>query len=163
MLVSSYASHAGAKNIFYQKIDNLTIGVVRQSQTDQLNFRLNKKYIKTFKPKLLGFVSAYWLDLREPKLLLTTWESGSAIRTIVFAIKGNKVKELLSLGSYGSPEIVDIDNDGQFELIFWNDKLLLSDSEVLIKPSIATIYKYINEKYIVLDKRSWDTRFIKNQ
>jgi hypothetical protein len=55
--------------------------------------------------------------------LLTTWTSGSAHRLVVFSLSGDSVTEVLSEGWKGNPEFVDLDSDGELEIVIPEDWL----------------------------------------
>lgn len=99
----------------------------------------------------------YSIPLSENNLL-TVWETGSAYSSIIFHYDGSMIKESLSIGSDEPPEIVDINNDGKYELFFSKEKVFLKDKLSFENSTRCSLY---NGEYKTDFTKSWVSRFSK--
>jgi hypothetical protein len=142
--------------ILYQKMDICTVKISVSSHQRTIKFinNMNKVY-GTYKTND-GFVTGFSLERNK---YVTIWETGSALRTVIFLIGETSINSILDVYSYSPPEIVDIDNDGELEMIFWKGKFIMSGNQVIDRPKQAEIYKFNGNKYVSVETRPWITRF----
>ncbi|MBI5695095.1 MAG: hypothetical protein HZC51_05040 [Nitrospirae bacterium] len=93
--------------------------------------------------------------------LVTVWETGSAVHLTIFSMIHGKIVAVMDESMKGFPEIADIDNDGEFEIITTLDNFLTDykTNKVVQLPEEADIYKWDGEKYFLLNIVPWKQRF----
>lgn len=85
--------------------------------------------------------------------LLTVWTAGSAHRLKIFAVTGNAIREVLSVGWKGDPEFVHLTKDNELEI-------LIPVEEFPGRwPQFAERYQWNGTEYILVDKVAWEDRF----
>ena len=91
---------------------------------------------------------------REGKRLITTWATGSGHRTGIFAIVNGAVQVVFWIGWNHPPQFVDIDGDGEEEIIHAVPVFPSSKT-----PEVAEIYKWDGREYKLLRNVPWARRF----
>ena len=133
----------GRKLSFYKKIDDKLIKKYKYETGD-------------------SFLTMYPLSEINGNLL-TIWGGGSAYHFNVFSLKDNEIRIVLEAGSKALPEIADIDNDGEYEILIWagnfevlktkeNTELSFFEKKRIFKWQTADIYKLIKTV-------PWENRF----
>lgn len=110
--------------------------------------RLIEKYRFT---TTLFFVGMY--PTPDGERLVTTWAAGSAYRTIIFALQREAVRGVLWLGWQWPLEFVDLDGDGEEEIIHGVDGFAGAP------PERADIYKWTGRDYQLLRSVPWSARY----
>lgn len=72
----------------------------------------------------------------------TLWSTGSAMTFRVFGPTSTGIGLLLEKGLQVPPELVDLDGDGQVELILTAGRFLVSNGRSVESPSSCSIYKW---------------------
>jgi len=91
--------------------------------------------------------------------LMTIWGGGSAYHIVIFSEIGEDVKIVLRTGSYFMPEIADVDNDGEYELIVSEGKNIISvDHKQIVLPESATVLKWVGKRYTRIWAGPWADR-----
>lgn len=85
--------------------------------------------------------------------LITTWASGSAFRTGIFALDQNDVRVVLWVGGKWPVEFVDLDGDGEPEIVH------ASDGAAGSAPTKAVIYRWSGREYQRVRDVSWLERY----
>jgi hypothetical protein len=88
--------------------------------------------------------------------LITTWASGSAYRTGVFVMEKDDVRLVLWFGWKSPPEFVDLDGDGEDEVIQPVYRLYRPGS---FAPSEAIIWRWNGNGYSVVRRAPWAERY----
>lgn len=150
---------------FYQNhIDHETLPGRKLSFYKEKDTKLIKKYeFETGD----SFLAMYPLSVTNGNLL-TIWGSGSAYHFDVFSFKDNEIKIVLEAGSKALPEIVDLDNDGEYEILIWrnfeplknkeNKKDGFFETKRLYKWKTADIYKWDGKAYRLIRTVPWASR-----
>lgn len=91
----------------------------------------------------------------EGSRLITTWAAGSGHRTVIFAWEKDVVRGVLWLGWQRPPEFVDLDGDGEEEIIH------AVPNVPSYRPSdTAEIYKWTGRDYQLLRTVPWSDRYL---
>lgn len=72
----------------------------------------------------------------------TLWSTGSAMTFRVFGPTSSGIGLLLEKGLQLPPELVDLDGDGQVELILTTGRHLVADDKSVESPSSCSVYKW---------------------
>lgn len=122
--------------------------------------KINKNFIKIHEFETAdNFLSMYFLSDYNGNLM-TIWISGSAYHFYVFSLIDKKIKLVLESGSKLTPEIVDIDNDGKYEILVTDGAFLIdSDTKKVISyPESTNIYKWDGKSYKLIQIVHWKNR-----
>lgn len=141
--------------LLYQNFDDCNIKVTAINNQRFIEFNSKGKTLETYKTTD-GFVTGFILENNK---YITIWETGSALKIVIFLIKETSVLNILTVSSYSPPEIIDVDNDGEFELVFWEGKFMTSGKQIIERPKQAKIYKFNGSKYVNIETRPWESRF----
>jgi hypothetical protein len=92
--------------------------------------------------------------------LLAIWGGGSAYHFVIFSVISGELKVTLRDGSYSMPEIVDFDNDGEYEILITNGKLLVDakSKTIISRPESATLYRWNGRFYQPAWTGPWEAR-----
>lgn len=128
------------KMSFFQQIDHQFIEVYRETKIGY------------------GFDSMYPIN----NDLLTIWAAGSGFNFRVFSWIDDEIQVTLDTGSQQFPEIVDVDNDGYYEILVVSEgKFMINagDRTILQLPETTAIYKWDGQKYDLWKTVPWKQRF----
>jgi hypothetical protein len=152
------------------KKEYLCIVTLQKSQTSgysipnfQLSFyekvkdKLVKKYVYE---TMASFLSLY--PIGEVGNLVTIWVAGSGYQFVIFSASDDKIKIVFDDGSKSIPEIVDIDNDGQYELLVTKGDLLINSKtkEVIALPEGRDVYKWDGNTYVKIGFIPWGNKIV---
>ena len=87
--------------------------------------------------------------------LLTIWGGGVAYHFLIFSMVENKVHVVLEDGSYFLPDIIDIDGDGEQEILVTIGKFTTTRANQIIPPEGRRIYKWSEKEYILIGILPW--------
>lgn len=87
--------------------------------------------------------------------LITTWAAGSGHRTVIFAWEKDEVRGVLWLGWQRPPEFVDLDGDGEEEIIH-----AVPNVPSFLPPDTAEIYKWTGRDYQLSRTVPWPDRYL---
>lgn len=90
----------------------------------------------------------------------TLWSTGSAMTFRAFGPTASGVGLLLEKGLQVPPELVDLDGDGQVELILTAGRHLVTNDKTVESPSSCSIYKWSprNRRFDVMRTVPWSKR-----
>jgi hypothetical protein len=134
-----------------KKIDNAII------KFERVNFykKTKNKLYKIHEFEEMGFFGIYPLYDGN---LMTIWVGGSAFHINVFTITNKgKITIALKEGTKTMPEIVDIDEDGIFEILLSSGSVFLKDSNK-VYPETTRIYKWDGKAYKLMKTITWKSR-----
>lgn len=137
------------------KVDDNTYPDRRLTFYKKIGDKFNKLY--QFKPGDY-FLSMY--PTSDNGNLVTVWVTGSAYRFYIFSFIDKEIKLVLDEGSKLMPEIVDIDNNGEDEILISSGNYLIDakTKKVLSYPESTRIYKWNGKSYALIKTVPWKTR-----
>lgn len=148
----------------------VTLNKIKIEDTSFLNRRLNFykkmgdkfKKIYEFNPGDI-FLSMY--PLSDNGNLVTVWVTGSAYRFYIFSFIDERIKLVLDEGSKAMPEIVDIDNDGEDEILITEGAFLTDykTKKIISRPESTRIYKWEGKSYKLIKTVPWKNRLGTNR
>lgn len=138
------------------KVDNNTYPDRKLTFYKKMGAKFKETY--QFKPGDF-FLSMY--PISDSGNLITVWVTGSAYRFYIFSLVNNEIKLVLDEGSKLMPEIVDIDNDGEDEILISSGAFLVDamTKEVISKPESTRVYKWNGKSYKIIKTVPWKDRF----
>lgn len=92
--------------------------------------------------------------LGDDRRLVTTWISGSASRTGVFYVARSDVRIVLWLAWQQTPEFVDLDGDGETEVV-----AAVPTFPGTRPPEEAEVYRWDGQQYVMARRVPWPLRF----
>jgi len=90
--------------------------------------------------------------------LITTWETGSAQALIIFARRGDEIREVFSWAGKTTPEYVGLANNGVPYLVVTDGEVFETEGKTTY-PETASIYAWEGSGYVLQKKVSWEKRF----
>lgn len=138
------------------KIENTSFPDRRLNFYKKIGDKLKKIY--EFKPGDI-FLSMY--PLSDNGNLATVWVTGSAYRFYIFSFIDNGIKLVLDEGSKAMPEVVDIDNDGEDEILITEGAFLIEKDtkKIISRPKSVRVYKWDSKSYKLIKTVPWENRF----
>jgi hypothetical protein len=120
---------------------------------EKVKDKLVKKYIYE---TMASFLCSYPLADAGGNLV-TIWVGGSGLQFLVFSNRDHEVQIVFDDGSKSMPEIVDIDNDGQYELLITKGDFLINykTKEVISLPEGRDVYKWNGNTYVKIGFIPW--------
>ena len=114
--------------------------------------RRGRAFVETHRLRAeLLFTTMYAID---DNRLVTNWTRGAASRTGIFAVEKGGVRLLLWLSWVWPPMFVDLDGDGEDEVIY-----AVPRYPQMKGPETAKIYKWTGRDYHLLRTVPWPERF----
>jgi hypothetical protein len=138
------------------KPDYSQIPICEFSFYEKKKDKLVKKYAYE---TMASFLSMYPLSDAGGNLL-TIWVGGSGYQFLVFSISGDEIKIVFDDGSKGMPEIIDIDNDGKYELLVMEGAFTINykTKEVITLPEGTDVYKWNGNTYVKIGFIPWGNK-----
>ena len=132
--------------------------------TFQLSFyensknKLVKKYVYE---TMASFLSLYPLGEAGGNLV-TIWIGGSGYQFVVFSISEGEIKIVFDDGSSSMPEFIDIDNDGDYEILITQGAFRINykTKEVITLPEARDVYKWNGDTYVKIKSIPWQNKLL---
>ena len=90
---------------------------------------------------------------------ITMWTGGSSYHFNILRIFESKIDFVLESGSHNFPEFVDIDNDGELEILISEGSFLTSTKGKITYPEKTDVYKWDGKSYPLVKTVLWKNRF----
>lgn len=139
--------------------NRFAVVVEGRRQTDQLPARIlsfyvrkGRRFVETYRFTTPNAFAAMHPTV-DGSRLITTWAAGSAYRTVIFALDKEVVRGVLWLGWQWPLEFVDLDGDGEEEVIH------AVDGYAGATPEKADVYKWTGTTYQLLRTVPWSARY----
>jgi|SRR5437867_4107308 len=116
-------------------------------------FRKQGRFVEIYRFTTPNFFETMY-PTGEGTRLITTWATGSGHRTGIFAIVNGAVQVVFWIGWNHPPQFVDLDGDGETEIIHAIPVYPSSKT-----PEVAEIYKWDGHEYKLLRSVPWTRRF----